>query len=513
MARRARGEILGYKVMHRVGDRLVSIAHREHGSPAVIGTEMRMPGAGVYLSTNRDFVLAHYSDPDAEYDGGPREEVLVTLGFHPVDVLSGSLTDREANLTVRRARILSIEPTKDRLKNPVYLFPSGELVRDESKLRPSRARALRQREKAGVVPFRSAEAARRLFERASEIDEDPDQWTTAEDLYQQSIHLDPTRGAAYSNLGILYDARLQPYEAIRLFEKALEVEPRADFALNAGITTWNNRRRQPEIIGKKKAKAPALRHTSRSQRYEGASEDLMKAQGLFERAIELDPDLEVAYIYLSKTLAEQDMRFQELALLKRYVRLFPEGEFAPTARAYIRKIERRVVTKGPPVRKQNPANLAITKATSRPPRAGMHHEVRYSFARGKASGSADIAIGTPSELERYVRENAGYPEVDAETLRSLATAGTPTDYVRDAFISWITVTPKRRGWGHRFLGQVLAHLSGEGVSRVLLHPVAEEPTREDFDRLVAFYRSLGFEVRYSEDDGSDEPFFIMVADL
>lgn len=103
---------LGYKLLYRVGDRLVSKADPRQTAPAVVGSELGMTGRGVFLSPNRDYVLAYYSNgADAEYDDPRKEEVLLTLSFDPRDVTSGNLTDRESEVSVRRATIVAIEPS------------------------------------------------------------------------------------------------------------------------------------------------------------------------------------------------------------------------------------------------------------------------------------------------------------------------------------------------------------------------------------------------------------------
>jgi hypothetical protein len=110
--------MLGYKVMHRVGRRLVSLADPRHTDAAVVGTTLRMPGAGVFVSTNRNFVLGYYSDPQAAAEMPGRDEVLVTVAFEPSDILRGDPHDRESVLTVRKARIVAIESTHVRHRNP-----------------------------------------------------------------------------------------------------------------------------------------------------------------------------------------------------------------------------------------------------------------------------------------------------------------------------------------------------------------------------------------------------------
>ena len=82
--------------------KLVSGADRRLSFPLARGTVIRMPRMGVYLSTNRQFVLDHYSEL-------ADEEVLLTLEFDPTQLLTGNLTDREPDFSVREATIVDYE--------------------------------------------------------------------------------------------------------------------------------------------------------------------------------------------------------------------------------------------------------------------------------------------------------------------------------------------------------------------------------------------------------------------
>lgn len=93
---------LGYKIMAVDNNQFVSLA-----TPAIkvsnqIGDIITMSGNGIYLSTDKNFVLDYYS-------GLADEEVLLTLEFDPQDIILGSLKNCSGELTVSRARILEIE--------------------------------------------------------------------------------------------------------------------------------------------------------------------------------------------------------------------------------------------------------------------------------------------------------------------------------------------------------------------------------------------------------------------
>jgi len=96
------GRVRGYKVMALAGDRLVSGANARLSFPAREGAVLRMPGNGIYLSPNRDYVLDYYS-------GLAEDEVLLTLGFRTADIKWGNLSDRESEVGVSPVTVISIE--------------------------------------------------------------------------------------------------------------------------------------------------------------------------------------------------------------------------------------------------------------------------------------------------------------------------------------------------------------------------------------------------------------------
>lgn len=96
--------MIGYKTMRFRDGRAISAADSRQNFEVRKGYTIRMPGAGVYLSTNRQFVLKYYTGLDDS-------EVVLTLEFDPRNILAGreSLKDRESELTVSAAKILDFE--------------------------------------------------------------------------------------------------------------------------------------------------------------------------------------------------------------------------------------------------------------------------------------------------------------------------------------------------------------------------------------------------------------------
>lgn len=95
--------MLGYKVMRvsEDGSKLIS------GANSNITWEAKcqfvsMPGKGIYMGNNKDYVLDYYS-------GLADNEALITFEFDESDITFGNLEDREVEIAVKRANIVNIE--------------------------------------------------------------------------------------------------------------------------------------------------------------------------------------------------------------------------------------------------------------------------------------------------------------------------------------------------------------------------------------------------------------------
>jgi len=123
-------KLIGYKVMTMENNNLVSLAKKDVRFKAEIGKEMFMDGKGVWLSTNKDFVLDYYSNENE------KNEVLLTLEFDKDFITSGELTlnDREPVLTVPIVKILEIHKIVD-----------GELIKYDEKEKLSANRKIKNK--------------------------------------------------------------------------------------------------------------------------------------------------------------------------------------------------------------------------------------------------------------------------------------------------------------------------------------------------------------------------------
>ena len=97
------GRLTGYKVMgyDPSTGQVVSGANARLRLDLRRGAVHRMPGKGIFLGSSSKYVLDYYAV--FEYNA------LLTYSFDPSDVTSGSLTDREPEITVSEARVEKFE--------------------------------------------------------------------------------------------------------------------------------------------------------------------------------------------------------------------------------------------------------------------------------------------------------------------------------------------------------------------------------------------------------------------
>jgi len=92
----------GYKVMNTDGKDIWSMANKRLKFPLEKGTIITMPGHGVFLSPNKEYVKDYYA-------GHNESEAFLTLQFDPSTIISGNLTDREPEITVKSAMIIDFK--------------------------------------------------------------------------------------------------------------------------------------------------------------------------------------------------------------------------------------------------------------------------------------------------------------------------------------------------------------------------------------------------------------------
>lgn len=96
--------MIGYKVMNYDKDLDILISGRNSRLTFFcnIGSEIKMPDNGVYIGIDKDYVMDYYS-------GLAENEVLLTLEFDEKDIVTGNVTDRECELSVKKVKIIDFQ--------------------------------------------------------------------------------------------------------------------------------------------------------------------------------------------------------------------------------------------------------------------------------------------------------------------------------------------------------------------------------------------------------------------
>jgi hypothetical protein len=79
----------------------VSGADSRRSIKARRGQILAMPGKGIFMSPNRQFVVDYYAGHD--------HNILLVLSVDPADITGGNLDDREAEFTAKKAVIVDFK--------------------------------------------------------------------------------------------------------------------------------------------------------------------------------------------------------------------------------------------------------------------------------------------------------------------------------------------------------------------------------------------------------------------
>lgn len=104
------GNYYGYKVMTVTDDGgLVSGANSRIKLPAKVGAKHSMPGSGIYMSNDPEYVVDYYSYKEDEEDP---DEMVIKYKFRLQDVVEGegSLGDAEPEIGVSQALVVGLIP-------------------------------------------------------------------------------------------------------------------------------------------------------------------------------------------------------------------------------------------------------------------------------------------------------------------------------------------------------------------------------------------------------------------
>jgi hypothetical protein len=94
-----------WKVMRREGDDLVSLSDPKlrFRGPRPGDVLLSAPHPGFWVSPIEKYCLTHYAS-------GGAGEVLLKLSLHDQDIVKGSVWDKEPELSVSAARLMSVIP-------------------------------------------------------------------------------------------------------------------------------------------------------------------------------------------------------------------------------------------------------------------------------------------------------------------------------------------------------------------------------------------------------------------
>lgn len=93
---------IGYKIMRYENGRAIAGADSRQSFEPKIGTTVSMRGNGIYMGTDKQYVLTYYT-------GLADEEILITFEFDPNAITLGNFTDREVEIAVPSAKIVDVE--------------------------------------------------------------------------------------------------------------------------------------------------------------------------------------------------------------------------------------------------------------------------------------------------------------------------------------------------------------------------------------------------------------------
>lgn len=317
----------------------------------------------------------------------------------------GARKANPATLTTAIEIDMHVRKAPGRRGNPVYRFPGGEEITEKEI---------------------NAERSDKLFEEAAKLEENPRTVARAEKLYREAILLDPEHVDAYVNLGNIYagrESRTSDTEksnerwdqAIALYGAALDIDPSHPVALlNMGIATFY--RGMNDARGPKQRKAVAA-----------------AAQPYLLRAIAADPTDEDAYIYLAMAYAIQGRKLQEMALLRSYLKSFPNGARRFAMQTSLHALENEVIIEG---KRRAPRGAAATaKAAPRPGATftarlePMPDRVRIVVERKTDDGEIfRAAADFPKKLARVAKKRLADLKTEADVSDLLREFGSQGAY-------------------------------------------------------------------------------------
>jgi len=179
---------------------------------------------------------------------------------------------------------------------------TGQMVLDfdVKSLRDDVVRVLRP-----MVGRDRAKTAYEIYVRASQLDENPQTMSEAEELYRQALEIDPWLAIAYTNLGNICFRRGDEAQAESLYRRALEID-----------------RKQPEAQYN-------LGYVMLERGHAGAAVEF------FRGAIESDPRFADAYFNLAMAYEQVGESGKARPCWRKYLEIEPTGTWAEIARRHL----------------------------------------------------------------------------------------------------------------------------------------------------------------------------------
>jgi hypothetical protein len=118
-------KVIGYKIMSLEDNKICSLASNTYKFSANKDSIMKMGGDGIWVSTNKDFVIENY------LGNTDKQEVLVTVEFDSKDMTRGNLEDREPVITIPVVKIIDVQLAVDcEVKESIFNVESSQEIPD-----------------------------------------------------------------------------------------------------------------------------------------------------------------------------------------------------------------------------------------------------------------------------------------------------------------------------------------------------------------------------------------------
>lgn len=234
--------------------------------------------------------------------------------------------------------------------------------------------------------------------------------------------IDPSDAGAYNNLGVLYFRKGLVDEAIVSFSRALALDERMRVARrNLEIVYGETRAgdgQLEELAERLSVKVDDLEALVQYGIAQKAAGHVEKAQALFERALQLDPDSSVLHYFLAETLYNRGLNDDALRSVRRSIDLNPENPDAHYLLGFVL---------GDLGRNDDAADANRRAVMLNPTLVRAHANLSLETSRDVSAGSAPAApaaephrAGSRIQLALAFRQKGYYAEALGEYEKALS---------------------------------------------------------------------------------------------